>query len=119
MRALTELLTVFVAGIFAFLAAICGLIALLVLWLCGLVSALMLIVAAGCGLGFVLTGNHHYGLTALGFLIYAAVPSAVVGVLTYYSGKFTDAQESRRSLRRVGGVRLAQDEPFEAVVIRR
>lgn len=115
MRALTELLTVFVAGILAFLAVICGLIGLLVLWLCSLVSALMLIVAAGCGLGFALTGNHHYGVTALGFLVYAAVPSAVVGVLTYYTGKFTDAQERRQSLRRVGKVRLAQDEPFEAL----
>ncbi len=116
MRALTELLTVFVVGVLAFLAAICTLIGLMVLWLCGLVSALMLMVAVVCGLGFALTGNHHYGVTALGYLFYAAVPSAVVFVLTYYHGKFTNAQERRQSLRRVGKVRLAQDEPFEVAV---
>ncbi len=113
MRALTELLTVFATGILAFLAGIVLLAGVLVMWLCGLASGLLLLVAVASGAGFALTGNHHYGVIALGYLAYAAVPFAVIVVLSYYHGKFTDAQESRRSLRRVGRVRLVQDEPFE------
>ncbi len=116
MRALTELLIVFVTGVLAFLAGIALLAGVLVLWFCGLVSALMLMVSVVSGIGFAFTGNHHYGVIALVYLAYAAVPFALIVVLTYYHGKFTDALAIGRSFRRVGEAQLMQDEPFEAAV---
>jgi len=96
-RALTELPAVFATGILAFLGGIALLVGVLALWLCGLVCGLMLLVAVVSGVEFALTGNHHYGVIALGYLVYAAVSFAMIVVLTYYHGKFTDAQESRQS----------------------
>ncbi|MGI4951579.1 MAG: hypothetical protein ACRYGM_07215 [Janthinobacterium lividum] len=113
MRALTELLTVLATATLAFVTGIVLLAGVLVMWLCGLACGLLLLVAVASGAGFAFTGNHHYGVVAVGYLAYAAVPFAAIVALSYYHGKFTDAQESRRSLRRISWVRLAQDEPFE------
>lgn len=80
---------------------------------------MLLLVAVASGAGFAFTDNHHSGVIALGYLAYAAVPFAAIVALSYYHGKFTNAQESRRSLRRVGRVRLAQDTPFEIAITQR
>jgi len=112
MRALSELAGVIVAGFVAFFAGIAFVLGLLFLWLCGLASALCLIVAVAAGIMYAFTGNHHDAMIALGYLGYAAVPFVMTFVLTYYHGKISDGRQQRRKLQHIGSLRIVQDACF-------
>jgi hypothetical protein len=112
MGALLELAGVIAAGFAVFFGGILFMLGLVVLWLCGLASALCLMVALVAGLMYWGTGTPHDGQLAVVYLVYAAVPFVVVFVLSYYWTKFTAARQRRRALRAIGGLRLAQNADF-------
>ncbi len=76
MRALTELLIVFVAAFFGFFALLAALLAnlvgFLVIAVAGFFSAASLLIALFAGLGFALTGSHHDAGLAVAYSLYAA-----------------------------------------------
>ena len=112
MGALLELTSVILGGFAAFFGGIVLMLGLVVLWLCGLASALCLMVSVFAGVMYWITGTPHDGELAVGYLIYAAVPFVATVVLSYYWNKFTEGRRQRRSLRTIGGLRLAQDADF-------
>jgi len=112
MRALSELAGVIVAGFVAFFAGIAFVLGLLFLWLCGLASALCLIVAVVAGIMYAFTGNHHDAMIALGYLGYAAVPFVMTFVLTYYHGKISDDRLAPRSEHSLPLLRTIGDRPW-------
>jgi hypothetical protein len=105
-RAVSELLGVIVAGFVAFFGGIVFLLGLLALWLCGLASALCLMVAVFAGVMYGITGVPHDAQLAVVYLVYAAVPFVVIVVVSYYWSKF---REGRRQRQAIGGLRLARD----------
>lgn len=122
MRALTELLIVFVAaffGFFALLAALLvNLVGFLVIAVAGFFSAASLLIALFAGLGFVLTGSHHDAGLAVAYSLYAAASFAVVVVLLFYRDRLRQAVQVRQAPPRIQGLRLAlNDAPFEPGVI--
>jgi hypothetical protein len=106
MRAVSELIGVIVAGFVAFFGGIVFLLGLLALWLCGLASALCLMVAVFAGVMYWITGVTHDAQLAVVYLVYAAVPFVVIVVVSYYWSKF---REGRRQRQTIGGSRLARD----------
>lgn len=112
MRALSELAGVILAGFAAFFGGILFLAGLVLLWLCGIASALFLMIAAFAGVMYAFTGSHHAAVIALGYLGYAAVPFVVTFVLAYYHGKLGDARQQRQALHRIRGIRPAEDAGF-------
>jgi hypothetical protein len=109
MRAVSELIWVIVAGFVAFFGGIVFLLGLLALWLCGLASALCLMVAAFAGVMYGITGVPHDAELAVVYLVYAAVPFVVTVVVSYYWAKFREGRRQRRALQIIGGLRLARD----------
>jgi hypothetical protein len=112
MGALLELMSVILGGFAAFFGGIVFMLGLVVLWLCGLASALCLMVSAFAGVMYWITGTPHDGELAVGYLVYAAVPFVATVVLSYYWNKFTEARRRRQTLRDIGGSRLASDADF-------
>jgi hypothetical protein len=112
MRAVSELVGVIVAGFAAFFGGIVFLLGLLVLWLCGLASALCLMVAVFAGVMYWVTGARHDAQLALVYLVYAAVPFVATVVVSYDWAKFTEGRRQRQALRNIGGLRLARDADF-------
>ena len=101
-----------VAGFVAFFGGIVFLLGLLALWLCGLASALCLMVSVFAGVMYWITGTPHDGELALGYLVYAAVPFVATVVLSYYWNKLNEGRRQRQALRNFGGLRPAQDADF-------
>lgn len=58
------------------------------LWVCGVASALCLMVAILAGVMFLITGNPHDGRIALAYLGNAAVPFILTFAAAYYRSKF-------------------------------
>src|ERR1700749_3949403 len=112
MGALLELMSVILGGFAAFFGGIVFMLGLVVLWLCGLASALCLMVSAFAGVMYWITGTPHDGELAVGYLVYAAVPFVATVVLSYYWNKFTEGRRQRRAPRNIGGLRLTQDADF-------
>jgi hypothetical protein len=112
MVALLELMSVILGGFAAFFGGIVLMLGLVVLWLCGLASALCLMVSLFAGVMYWITGTPHDGELAVGYLVYATVPFVVTVVLSYYWNKFTEGRRQRLALRNIGGLRLAQDADF-------
>jgi hypothetical protein len=112
MRAVSELAWVIVAGFAAFFGGIVFLLGLLALWLCGLASALCLMVAVFAGVMYGITGAPHDAQLAVVYLVYAAVPFVVIVVVSYYWTKFAQGRRQRQALRHIGGLRLARDADF-------
>lgn len=124
MRALTELLTVFVVAFFSFFALLASLIGTLVGFLviavAGFFSAASLVIALFAGAGFAFTGNHHDAGLAVGYLLYAAGSFAVVVVMLFYRDKFRQSAQARQALRSVQELRLAHvDASFEPGIVHR
>ncbi len=124
MRALTELLTVFVVAFFGFFALLASLIVtlagFLVIAVAGFFSVASLAIALFAGVGFAFTGNPHDAGLAVGYLLYAAGSFAVVVVMLFYRDKFRQSAQDRQALRSVQGLRLAQaDASFEAGIVHR
>ncbi len=122
MRALTELLIVFVAAFFGFFALLAALLAnlvgFLVIAVAGFFSAASLLIALFAGLGFALTGSHHDAGLAVAYSLYAAASFAVVVVLLFYRDRLRQAVQVRQAPPRIQGLRLAlNDAPFEPGVI--
>ena len=112
MRFMSELLGVIVAGFAAFFGGIVFLFGLLLLWLCGLASALCLMVAVCAGGMYWITGVRHDAQLAVVYLVYASVPFMVTVVVSYYWTKFTAGRRQRQALRSSGGLRLMADADF-------
>jgi hypothetical protein len=112
MVALLELMSVILGGFAAFFGGIVLMLGLVVLWLCGLASALCLMVSVFAGVMYWITGTPHDGELAVGYLVYAAVPFVATVVLSYYWNKFTEGRRQRQARRTIGGLRLAQDADF-------
>ena len=112
MRALSELAGVIVAGFAAFFGGILMVAVMLVLWLLGLASALMLMVSGFAGMMYLATGKAHDGQIALVYLGYAAVPFVVSFVFHVYRDKFTRARQRPGKVPNISGLRLAQDARF-------
>jgi hypothetical protein len=119
MGALLELMSVILGGFAAFFGGIVLMLGLVVLWLCGLASALCLMVSLFAGVMYWITGTPHDGELAVGYLVYAALPFVATVVLSYYWNKFTEGRRQRRALRNIGGLRLAQDADFMPTAGRR
>jgi hypothetical protein len=112
MGALLELTSVILGGFAAFFGGIVLMLGLVVLWLCGLASALCLMVSVFAGVMYWITGTPHDGELALGYLVYAAVPFVATVVLSYYWNKLNEGRRQRQALRNFGGLRPAQDADF-------
>jgi hypothetical protein len=72
MRVTSELTWVIVAGFAAFFGGMLFLLGLLGLWLCGLASALFLMVAVFAGVMYGITGVRHDAELAIVYLVYAS-----------------------------------------------
>jgi hypothetical protein len=112
MSALIELVGVILAGFAAFFSGIVFLLGLVVLWLCGLASALCLMVAIFAGVMYWITGTPHDAQLAVVYFVYAAVPFVASFVLSYYGNKVIEGRRRRQALRNIGGLRLAPDADF-------
>ena len=110
---LVELLGVLVAGAVSFFVIIGYALGILFMWACGIVSGLFLIVALFSGTMWLFTHSQHAFNTMLGFLAYAAVPVALIVVMSYYYGKLTDKPESRQQPQTTSSV-LRPPEPSAA-----
>ena len=112
---LGELATVFVIGIVAFFVLLAQAAGLLVLGALGLASGLFLLVALCEGAWWLGTHDRHAGITALGFLGYAAIPFALIVVTFYCWHRAFEWPDRRRhrALERIGRLRLAKDARFE------
>jgi hypothetical protein len=107
MRVVSELAWVIVAGFAAFFGGILFLLGLLGLWLCGLASALFLIVAVFVGVMYGITGVRHDAELAIVYLVYASVPFMMTFVVSYYWTKFSEGRQLRQVPRRTGRLQLA------------
>ena len=112
MRTLRELGTVIVAGFVAFLSGLVMIGAVLILWLLGLVSVLMLMVSAFGGVMYLITGKAHDAHVAVVYLGYAAVPFVASFVFHVYRGKWVDGRQRRREVPSLGRLRLGADTRF-------
>ena len=92
MRAIRELAGVIVGAALTFFGGIAFVVALAMLWACGVASGLCLMVALFAGLMFGVTGKSHDGQIALAYLGYAALPFALTFVAGYYRSKFRRRQ---------------------------
>ena len=88
MRALRELAGVITASVFAFFGGIGLAVALVFLWICGVIGGLFLMVALFAGLMFGITGKAHDGQIALMYLAYATGLFVLTFVAGYYQSKF-------------------------------
>jgi hypothetical protein len=79
-------------------------------WVCGVATALCLMVAAFAGVMYAITGKPHDATLGLVYLGYATVPFMVTFILAYYRRKFTGARRQRQTLRQIDGLRLALDQ---------
>jgi hypothetical protein len=95
---LIELVGAVLAGFVAFFCGIVLVLGLAVLWLCGLASALCLMVAVFAGVMYWVTGTPHDAQLAVVYLLYVAVPFVVSFVLSYYWTKATEGRQRRRAL---------------------
>ena len=109
MRVVSELAWVIVAGLAAFFGGILFLLGLLGLWLCGLASALCLMVAVFAGVMYGITGVRHDAELAILYLVYASVPFMMTFVVSYYWSKFSEGRRLRHAFRTSGRLRLALD----------
>ncbi len=115
MRFVWELVAVFVAGLVVFLMMIGGMVAWLVMGLIGLASAVFFGMGLFCAIGFLFFHTAHNLLTTVVYLGYSAVAFAVLVVLHYIPGRMRDvvaARAERRSLDRIGGLRITVDAAF-------
>lgn len=124
MRALTELLTVFVAaflGFFALVASLIGtIVGFLVIAVAGFFSAVSLLIALFAGAGFAFTGSHHDAGLAVRYSLYAAGSFAVMVVILFYRDKLRQTVRTRRALQGVRGLQLAAvDASFEPGIVHR
>ena len=102
MRAVRELASVIVAGLAGFFGGIALAVGFVLLWLCGLLSGLCLMVALFAGAMFWIGGKAHDGEIALAYLAYAAVPFLITFVVGYYRSKIVSESQriaSGRSMR--------------------
>ena len=99
MRAVSELAGVIVAGFGAIFGVIAVVLGFLFLWLCGLASALCLMVAVFAGVMYWITGTPHDGHIALVYLAYAAMPFVLTFVIGYYRSKFGQTWQKGGMLR--------------------
>ncbi len=88
-----------VAGFAAFFGGILFLLGLLGLWLCGLASALCLMVAVFAGVMYGITGVRHDAELAIVYLVYASVPFMMTFVVSYYWSKFSEGRRLRHAFR--------------------
>jgi hypothetical protein len=88
-------------------------------WVCGVATALCLMVAAFAGVMYAITGKPHDATLGLVYLGYATVPFVVTFVLAYYRSKITTARRQCQALPLGGGLRLAQDASFTRDASRR
>lgn len=88
MRALKEVGTVIVAGFFTFFTGLLMMAAVLILWLLGVASTLMLMVSGFAGVMYLITGRTHDARIGLVYLGYAAVPFTITFVFHVYRGKW-------------------------------
>ena len=105
-RIVAELLGVLLAGVVSFFAAIGFAFGVVFMWVCGIVSGLLLIAALFNGVMLLFTHSPHAAHAMLGFLGYATVPFLLIVMISYYYGKWTDWLEGnhhRRALNRPGG----------------
>ena len=116
MGIMTELLRMIVAGVVGFVILLLMPIYYLVLLALGAVSALSLLVAVFCGIGYALKPTTHNLVNALGFLSYSAAAFLIIFAIYYIPSRLKDRstmrQQQRQALARIGGLRLASDEPF-------
>jgi hypothetical protein len=112
MRGLSEFAGVIVVGFGAFFGWIVFVLALVFLWVCGVATALCLMVAAFAGVMYAITGKPHDATLGLVYLGYATVPFVVTFVLAYYRSKITTARRQRQALLLGGSLQLAQDASF-------
>ena len=112
MRALLELAGVIVAGFGAFFGGIAVVLGFLFLWLCGLASALCLMVAVFAGVMYWITGTPHDGQLALIYLGYASVPFALTFIIGYYRSKFGQTWQERGMPRRFGEMSRMRGDKF-------
>jgi hypothetical protein len=110
MRGLSEFAGVIVTGFGAFFGGIVFVPALVFLWVCGVATALGLMVAAFAGVVYAITGKPHDATLAVVYCGYAAVPFVVTFILACYRSKFTGARRQRQTLRQIDGLRLARDQ---------
>jgi len=87
---------VLLAGAFSFLVMIGGVLGILFVWSCGIASGLFLTVALFSGTMWFFTRSQYAFQTMLGFLVDAAVPFAMIVVMSYYYGKLTDKPQRRQ-----------------------
>lgn len=115
MRFVWELMAMFVAGLVVFVMMIGGMVAWLVMGVIGLASALFFGMGLFCAVGFLFFHTAHNLLTTAVYFGYSAVTFAVLMVLHYIPGRARDivaARSERRSLNRIGGLRIAVDASF-------
>ena len=90
-------------------------VALLVMGLIGLVSAVFFGMGLFCAVGFLFFHTAHNLLTTVMYFGYSAGAFAVLVVLHYIPMRARDiieARSKRRSLDRIGGLWIAADAPF-------
>jgi hypothetical protein len=119
MRGLSEFAGVIVVGFGAFFGWIVFVLALVFLWVCGVATALCLMVAAFAGVMYAITRKPHDATLAVVYFGYATVPFVVTFVLAYYRSKITTARRQCQALPLGGGLRLAQDASFTRDASRR
>lgn len=123
MRAVIELLTVFLWGIVSFFLMIGAGVAWLAMLALGVVSGLSLLLAAFGGIAYLVDPSDEKLWSFLGFLGSSAACFAGIVVTWYYLDKAKDAGEQRQrrrameleerqALGRIGGLRLASDVSF-------
>jgi len=107
---LGELATAFVVGTVAFFVLLAQAAGLLMMGVLGLASGLFLLVALCEGAWWLGTHDHHAGMTALGFLAYAAITFALIVVAFHCWHRAFEWPERRRhqALERIGRLRRAK-----------
>lgn len=118
MRTVTDILTLFLAGVASFVGMLVGLVLLVAMIPVALAFAFCLFAGLFCAVGYLFQPTPHNLANALGFLGYAA---AIFGVVSVIYGlpamvkrrkALRQQHEVRQALGRIGGLRLTSDANF-------
>jgi hypothetical protein len=116
-RFLEELAGVFVAGVFGFFLMLVLAAGVLLVWLTGCMSGVLLIIALAESAWWLHRHSHQAAVTALGYYGYASGTFALISVLFFLKEKLTGWPEHARQQvirQRISGLRLVEDAPFES-----
>jgi hypothetical protein len=106
MRRVSEFVSVVLAGFAAFFGGILLMLGFVVLWICGLVSSLFLMVSAFAGIMYMAFGTHHAAVIAVVYLGYAAVPFVAIFVSSYYYQKLIEPPQQGRASPDISGLQV-------------